>query len=432
DGRPKSGMYVCKRVFQGLDADWKDSTKGLIHLINRYSVMNANELIPHLIIKKDGNIILDKEMKRIDLPAGKDSVIDVSAYLPEIDENSEYFLELHFQLTENKAWADKGFDLDDIQFPLNHPKHLLNKSNGGNISLSETDSAYLVKGKNFSMSFYKKNGALSSYIMNAKQQIFQPLLPHFTRPLTDNDRRGWKPQIKLKQWYEATPSLMNLKAEQTNNHLIKITSKYNFIKDSAEVKIVYTIDGNGVIKVDYALTANDSLPNIPKVGMQCGINNNDTTIQWYGRGLYENYVDKNYGFGVGIYSLPISRFDEPYVVPQENGNRTDVRWMYLQNWQNKTGLLIVADSLLSMSAWPYTESNINRAKHTIDLKNPGFVTLNIDLKQMGVGGNDSWSNVGAPLKKYQIPAKNYSYTFYIISYNDSKLAPGKMAKKVPF
>ncbi len=432
DGRPKSGMYVCKRVFQGLDADWKDSTKGLIHLINRYSVMNANELIPHLIIKKDGNIILDKEMKRIDLPAGKDSVIDVSAYLPEIDENSEYFLELHFQLTENKAWADKGFDLDDIQFPLNHPKHLLNKSNGGNISLSETDSAYLVKGKNFSMSFYKKNGALSSYIMNAKQQIFQPLLPHFTRPLTDNDRRGWKPQIKLKQWYEATPSLMNLKAEQTNNHLIKITSKYNFIKDSAEVKIVYTIDGNGVIKVDYALTANDSLPNIPKVGMQCGINNNDTTIQWYGRGLYENYVDKNFGFEVGIYSLPISRFDEPYVVPQENGNRTDVRWMYLQNWQNKTGLLIVADSLLSMGAWPYTESNINRAKHTIDLKNPGFVTLNIDLKQMGVGGNDSWSNVGAPLKKYQIPAKNYSYTVYIISYNDSKLAPGKMAKKVPF
>jgi beta-galactosidase len=174
------------------------------------------------------------------------------------------------------------------------------------------------------------------------------------------------------------------------------------------------------------------LPNIPKVGMQCGINNNDTTIQWYGRGLYENYIDKNYGFDVGIFRLPISRFDEPYVVPQENGNRTDVRWMNLENVSDKSGLLIVADSLLSMSAWPYTEENMNRAKHTIDLKDPGFVTLNIDLKQMGVGGNDSWSPVGAPLQKYQIPAKNYSYHFYIKPYSAEKFAVAKMAKNIAF
>jgi beta-galactosidase len=281
-----------------------------------------------------------------------------------------------------------------------------------------------VDGNNFSIGFNKSNGALSSYMIDGKQEIFQSLLPHFTRPLTDNDRRGWKPQKKLKQWYEAKPSLLNMKARQTGN-LIRITSDYNIIKDSAAVKIVYTISGNGVIKVDYTLTANDSLPNIPKVGMQCGINKNDTTIQWYGRGLYENYIDKNYGLDVGVYELPISKFDEPYVVPQENGNRTDVRWMNLQNETSRSGLLIVADSLLSMSAWPYTEQNLNNAKHTIDLKDPGFLTLNIDLKQMGIGGNDSWSNVGAPLKKYQIPAKNYSYRFYIKPYSGQKIMAGK-------
>lgn len=431
DGRPKSGMYVCKRVFQGIDADWKDSTKGLIHLVNRYAVMNANELVPHLVIKKDGKIISDKVINRVDLAAGKDSLIDVLSDIPKLDPYSEYFIELHFQLAENKPWADKGYDLDDIQLPLNHPKHLLNKQNKGVIKLNDIGSAYMVNGNNFSIRFNKSDGALSSYITHGEQQIFQPLLPHFTRPLTDNDRRGWKPQKKLKQWYEATPSFINMRAEQTEN-LIKITSYYNIINDSAEVKIVYTITGNGVIKVDYALTANDSLPNIPKVGMQCGINNNDTTIQWYGRGLYENYVDKNYGFDVGIYTLPISRFDEPYVVPQENGNRTGVRWMNLQNETSKSGLLIVADSLLSMSAWPYTEENINQAKHTIDLKNPGFVTLNIDLKQMGVGGNDSWSDVGAPLEKYQIPAKNYSYSFYINPYFGKKIDASEIAKKIFF
>jgi beta-galactosidase len=431
DGRPKSGMYVCKRIFQGIDAEWKDSTKGLIHLINRYAVMNANELVPHVVIKKDGNIISDKEINRIDLAAGKDSVINVASYIPKLDAYSEYFIELHFKLAENKPWTDKGFDVADVQLQLNKPKHLLNKTNNGSIQLNENDSAYVVSGRNFSIRFNKTNGALSSYMIDGKQQIFQPLLPHFTRPLTDNDRRGWKPQIKLKQWYEATPSLINMNAAQTGN-LISIISDYSIINDSALVKISYTINGDGVIKVDYRLTANDSLPNIPKVGMQCGINKNDTTIQWYGRGLYENYIDKNYGFDVGVYELPISKFDEPYVVPQENGNRTDVRWMNLQNQTSKSGLLIVADSLLSMSAWPYTEKNLNNAKHTIDLKDAGFVTLNIDLKQMGVGGNDSWSNVGAPLKKYQIPAKNYSYRFYIKPYSGQKIMAGKIAKKICF
>jgi len=107
---------------------------------------------------------------------------------------------------------------------------------------------------------------------------------------------------------------------------------------------------------------------------------------------------------------------EPYVMPQENGNRTDVRWMHLGTPQN-SGLLIVGDSLLSMSAWPYSEKNIQEAKHTYDLINAGFITLNIDLLQMGVGGNDSWSEIGRPIEQYRVPAKNYSYSFYLLPYS---------------
>ncbi|TKK67021.1 DUF4981 domain-containing protein [Ilyomonas limi] len=420
DGRPKSGMYECKRVFQGIDADWKDSTKGLIHLINRYAVMNANELVPHLIIQKDGRVIVDKELKRIDLPAGKDSVLDVATHIPKLDEQAEYFVELHFLLAANKPWASAGFEVADVQLPLNHPHYTINKIPAGKIDLKQNDRSYIINGKDFTIQFSKSNGALSSYIQNDVQQIFQPLLPHFTRPLTDNDRRGWKPQKLLKQWYDAKPELMNMKAEQTSGNLIKITSNYNTIKDAASVRVVYSITGNGIIKVNYTLNANDSLPNIPKVGMQCGISHADTTIQWYGRGLYENYIDKNYGFNVGVYQLPLSEFDEPYVVPQENGNRTDVRWMYLKDSVANSGLLIVADSLLSMSAWRYTEGNMNNAKHTIDLKDPGFITLNIDLIQMGVGGNDSWSQVAAPLEQYQIKTEDYQYSFYIQPYSAIK------------
>jgi beta-galactosidase len=85
-----------------------------------------------------------------------------------------------------------------------------------------------------------------------------------------------------------------------------------------------------------------------------------------------------------VYNKVSLDFMETYVVPQENGNRTDVRWMYLSDPKTKDGLLIVADSLLSMSAWPYTEENIQKQKHTNKLKVADYIHLNIDLIQMGV------------------------------------------------
>ena len=118
-------------------------------------------------------------------------------------------------------------------------------------------------------------------------------------------------------------------------------------------------------------------------------------------------------------------------MPQENGNCTDVRWMFLAD-KKENGLLVVADSLLSMSAWPYTEENINDAKHTNELKELGFITLNIDLIQMGIGGNDSWSEVAQPIEKYQIPAKNYSYTFYLFPGNMSENELNKMPLSIKF
>src|SRR5690606_17973584 len=146
------------------------------------------------------------------------------------------------------------------------------------------------------------------------------------------------------------------------------------------------------------------------------------------KGKIENYSDKNHGFPIGTYSLPLKNFIEPYAMPQENGNRTQVRWMALTDQKQNNGLLVVSNQKpMSMSAWPYTEENLNEAKHTYDLKDPGYITLNIDLIQMGVGGNDSWSMVSQPLEKYQIPSGDYNYSFYLIPFN--KLGLQKTLKK---
>ena len=217
------------------------------------------------------------------------------------------------------------------------------------------------------------------------------------------------------EWYDKNLKLVNTTIRPIGKGIVIVTSHYTLINDSAFVSVIYTINGNGVIKVDYQLDVKPGLPNIPKIGMQMGIEKTYTGIEWYGRGPLENYIDRRYGFDVGIYQRSLNDFIESYVVPQENGNRTDVRWMRLENTTAKNGLLIVADSLLSMSAWPWTEENIQSARHTNKLKDAGYITLNIDMVQMGVGGNDSWSDVAAPLNQYQIPARPYKYSFYIYS-----------------
>jgi beta-galactosidase len=238
--------------------------------------------------------------------------------------------------------------------------------------------------------------------------------------MTDNDRKGWKPNKVLKQWYNNVPKVVDTKMAIGINE-ITISSDYEVVKDSAQVKVVYTIQPNGIVKVNYNLKASNKLPNIPKVGMQMGVQRQFDQISWYGKGELENYCDRSFGFTVGRYSLPINQFTEPYMKPQENGNRTEVRWMSLTNPSKNKGLLVLkADKVLQMSAWPYTQENLNEAKHTFDLKDPGFLTLNIDLLQMGVGGNDSWSPVARPIEKYEIPSGDYEYSFYLVPFSATK------------
>jgi beta-galactosidase len=432
DGRPKPAMYECKHVFQPAECKLVDTAKRIISIKNWNSVRSLGDYTVMLQVKEDGNIILKRILPSINLPAMKDTLLSLAPYLPAMKPGHEYLADLHFTLTEDEPWAPEGFEIASDQFALTGVPVISNRAKSyPGVSLQDNADAYIMSGKSFKITINKNNGALSSYIANNQEQVYAPLLPHFTRPLTDNDLRGWKSNKKLKPWYVDSVKLKNTSAQKLKSGLIKVTSNYTLINDSAAVQVNYVINGDGVVKVNYALSTKPGLPNMPEVGMQCGVKRAYDNIIWYGRGLYENYIDRRTGFEAGIYSQPINEFNEPYVVPQETGNRTDVRWMYLSD-RNANGLLVVADSLLSMNAWPYTEKNIETAKHTNKLKDAGFITLNIDLLQMGVGGNDSWSDVGAPLDKYQIPAKAYNYSFYLLPCATNTEKAVKLSKEIKF
>jgi beta-galactosidase len=432
DGSPKSPMYECKRIFQPIECTWEN---GKIRIQNRSVVINTNRYDLQLVLKADGKIVFSKQIPSFHILPEKDSLFDVGVYLPQANATyTEQYIELHFLLKESNAWADKGFEVASNQFlyftPTTKKNSFIQKSKP-NFFLQESLNGVLVSGKNFSMFFSRFDNGLSSYIIDGIEQIKSPLIPNFKRPLTDNDKRGWKPQKKLRQWYDYELKLTSTNYKPLKDRIVMVSMHYSLINDSASVQVDYTINDIGSIKVDYQLQVKNGLPNIPKVGMQVGIERSYENIEWYGRGPFENYIDKQTAADVGIYQKPINQFMETYIVPQESGNRTDVRWMRFTNNKQK-GLLVVSDSLLSMNASIYTDENIQNARHTNKLVDAGYIKLDIDLIQMGVGGNDSWSDVAAPLEQYQIKAKDYRYSFYLMPYTKRKVEISEDVRKIKY
>ncbi len=432
DGRPKAAMYECKHVYQPAECEMTDIAKGLIKVTNRHASKSLEDYTVIFKVLEDGKVILTKQLPSIALSAGRDTTISVKNLLPKMKAGNEYHANISFCLSQDLPWAGKGFEIASNQFvmtPLVRP--VAQVKSYAPVLLNDKDSTTIISGNSFHFIFSKKSGALISYVYNGQEQIFSPLVPNFVRPQTDNDRRGWRPNKVLKEWYEAVPKLISMQTNELRKGVMQLVTNYTLIDGKSSLSLTYTINGNGVLKVDYHLVPASGLPNIPKVGMQCGIRRADDNITWFGRGLLENYVDRRTGFFAGIWSQPIAQFMEPYIYPQEKGNRTDVRWMHLHDAKN-SGLLVVADSLLSMSAWPYTQQNIVEAKHTNKLKDAGFLTLNIDLVQMGIGGNDTWSEISQPLPQYQNPARPYSYSFYLVPASGNATVVGNVAKKIGF
>ncbi|WP_282636340.1 glycoside hydrolase family 2 TIM barrel-domain containing protein [Sphingobacterium thalpophilum] len=411
--KPKAAMYENKRIYQPAEVTLVDAEKISLNIKNRSAVLNLNHYDAVLLFQRNGQLLKEVPIPAIDLAAGDSMQLAFARYLPfKRTADHEYQVDIQFRLREATAWAPRGFVVSSSQVRLQERPNMLRKlpNTGSALKKTETTEDIQVAGKEFQVIFDKSTGSLSSFIYGGQEVIKEAVRPNFTRPATDNDRRGWKPEKKLKYWY-GEPKLVSLTAQPKGSDY-EFRAQYALPGDSAKVQIVYIVKSSGIVSVDYQLHVKAGLSNLPKVGLQMGINPTFEDIQYYGLGPMENYPDRAYGFDLGVYHMNIDQLMEHYLYPQENGNRMDVRWMHLKG--KNAGLLVVGQQPLCMSAWPYSQQAIVAAKHWFKLKKEDKITLNVDLKQMGVGGNDTWTDVSQPLAKYQIPAKDYSYSFHLI------------------
>jgi beta-galactosidase len=257
---------------------------------------------------------------------------------------------------------------------------------------------------------------LVGYEKDEKKLLQSALQPNFWRPLTDNDERGWRAQNLIGVWKDL-PEKLELKALDVDKASSRV--KVQLVYEALSLNLNYTFASDGSVDIQYDLTIPEEMPEPIRIGMTMGLSTDLQQMNFYGKGPFENYSDRNGAAEVNIFSGTVDDFYYNYTKPQESSNHTCVRWLALTN-SAKSGLMVVGEKPVQTSVWPYTAENIREAQHPTELIKADKLTLNISHKMAGVGGNDSWSINARPIDKYRLLDKEYSFAFKLVPVTKAK------------
>lgn len=343
-------------------------------------------------------------------------------------------IDLKYSFVQNKEYILQLFaytKTDDGLIPANHEQAkaefiLFENPNSSyfpdktSVLLKDENKELIVSGKDFEIRFNKSTGIISSYLFKGKKLFeFGPQV-NFWRPANDNDY-GAGLQKKLIEWENAGKEgkLVSITSNKVEAGF-EIVSDILLLNGDATIRMIYSIDGNGSMLVRNEFKVLKGKHQMMfKLGNHLLLPADFKTIEWYGRGPVESYWDRKASALLGIYKGDIKDQYHPYIRPQESGNKTDVRWAKLSSSIGVGFTVQFTKDYLNINALPYSPDQLFSGEkkgqfHSLELEPDKFVHLDIDYKQMGVGGIDSWWSL--PLEQYRLPYMDYSYSYRIIPF----------------
>jgi beta-galactosidase len=412
DRKPNPSLYEVKKVYQYVNIRPLDLMAGKFRVLNKYAFVNLDFLDISWELIENGLPVQKGRLNRLDTAPGKTGIITVPFKTPKLNPGSEYFLTVRFTLARRTSWAEKGHVAawEQFQLPFKVPGlPVLEVEKLPVLQYNETGETVMVTGEGFSVTIGKASGLIEAWKVNGRPLITAPLAPNFWRAPTDNDI-GSKMPLRQGIWQNAGKERTSIKVfvKQVNPQVVRVTALSLLLAGNSPLENNYTIYGNGDIIVECKVVPHPDLIDLPRLGMQTQVPGEYRMVTWYGRGPHENYWDRQTGAAVGLYRAPVEEQIHRYVRPQENGNKTGVRWVALTA-RDGSGLLAVGMPLLYVSAWPYRPADLEKGKHIYEPPDQGIITLNLDYRQMGVGGDNSWGALPHP--GYRLPPKEYSYRF---------------------
>lgn len=324
----------------------------------------------------------------------------------------EYCLTLSARLKTSRSWAEKGHTIADEQFVLQAWDFSAQTAQASKQapSIEEREDQLIVSGASFSATFDRTLGALTQYTVQGVELLNQGPRFRADRADIDNERKQTEALSRLKA---LRLKVDTFEIEQANGLLNLTIAKHYTNGDKAtigfEVEETYTIHGNGTLQLTAQVTPFGKLPDLQRIGYELMTPAGFEQVSWYGRGPHSSYIDRKTSAFLGEYHGTVDEQFVNYPVPQENGNKTDIRWMSLKNHAGQ-GFKIYGPQPLSTSARHYTTENLDAAKHPYDLVKQAETILSVDYRQ-GPLGNASCG--AGPLESYLIPHSPANFSFYI-------------------
>jgi len=409
-------LYEAKKAFQNFNIENVDINEGLISVSNINYFVDASNVFLQWTLYENGNEVDSGSLDNLEIEPQSKSLFKINWDKNLIKSGKEYHANFYFKTKNKSKWVDAGFVVASEQMALDFvaDKQLAKKkSNEFPLNVISTTRQIKISGNGFSVSFDKSTGYINSITDEGKEILTSPIQPDFWRVPTDNDEGGGKRSFAY-LWREA--GLDNYTIINKSINLVNISSSEKMVIVDNElhfkVGIIrqttrYTVLGEGKIMFDNVFEVDEKLPSLAKVGMKLSLPNSYNKIEWFGRGPFESYSDRKESAFVGLYSGKVDDQHFSYVMPQENGNKTDVRWLKVKSTDRS--LTVSGDPLFDFNIQDYSAKSLNESKLSHQLKRGENTYLNIDYKQMGLGGDDGWSP--RTHKEFLLKNKVYRYTF---------------------
>ncbi len=349
------------------------------------------------------------------------------------DEGRVITLTVRYQLKEAEPLLPAGFEVAYDQLVLADAPALpvgTSESVRGTVKSAETASAYAFCGTvtrpgtlnprsaTWEVTIDKNLGALTSYKLEGKEMISEPMMPCFDRALVENDL-GARFQNRFALWRNIQFQVASVAAKPVGNSC-QVDVTFAPIDGKGIVKVAYLVDPDGTVAVSESLEDAGGLSEAQylfRFGMRFAMPGQYSDLDFFGLGPWENYADRHSAALLGRYRQRVEeQYHYGYARAQESGTHTGMRWMNILD-ESGTGLKLSAPTPFSASALPFSLEDLDTHVHSLELKakahenerSRGTTYVHMDLAQMGVGGITSWGTW--PLKEYLLPAQPYDFVF---------------------
>jgi len=435
DRTPSPGLKEYKYVmapFKIRDFNFKE---GRLEIENQFDFIDSSDFKLNWEIEAAGVLIKSgsqdfdlkaEEIKKFELEGLQldDLELLIEEKLRELNLNlpAENYLNFSIVLKKNKSWAEAGHEITFKQFAVPYVfdrSTLVNQAvqNFQDLSLNESELYLELHGCDFTVYFDKGSGELVDYIYRGKSIIKRGPALSFWRAPIDNDNTdityNYSSEWKKEGIDRMEQRLDEMKIAGFNEEQLHVVSSYTLAPASRDLlfkaEIEYKIYQDGEVELKSSgYFADKKWHSLPRISLDLELSQDLEYVSWFGRGPGESYPDSRRAAYVDLFSKKVGELHTPYVYPQDNGNRSDTRWLQLRN-RAGAGVEFYSSSKFDFTAHCYSKGDLEKAEHDCEIPFRDKIYLELIHKNRGLGSTSCGPRA---LEKYELKIKDFEFQIH--------------------